>query len=102
MNVTRSQTASRWDTVLLGGVLALPFLLGGDGRVQAGSEKKPLKDLPSFSQLQAPAPEAARGQALAWLKNVGKTDAATQKAFDELWTSDRPLLDKVSGTLALG
>jgi tetratricopeptide (TPR) repeat protein len=70
--------------------------------VQAEPEKKPLKDLPSFSLLRAPAPDAARGQALAWLKGVGKTDEATQKAFDELWKSDRPLLDKVSGTLTLG
>jgi hypothetical protein len=102
MRVTRSQIAIRLDAVLLGGVLALPLLLGGGGRVQAGSEKKPLKDLPSFGLLQAPTSEVARGQALAWLKGVGKTDAATQKAFDELWASDRPLLDKVSGTLALG
>src|SRR5262249_43049308 len=98
MNVTRFPIAA----VLLGGVLALALLLGGGGRVQAGSEKKPQKDLPSFSQLQSPTPEVARGQALAWLKRVGMIDAATQKAFDELWASDRPLLDKVSGTLALG
>jgi hypothetical protein len=70
--------------------------------VQAEPEKKPLKDLPSFSQLRAPDSDAARSQASAWLKGVGKTDAATQKAFDELWASDRPLLDKVSGTLAMG
>jgi hypothetical protein len=69
--------------------------------VQA-EEKKPLKDLPSFSLLRAPAPDAARGQALAWLKGVGKTDAATQKVFDELWSGGRPLLDKVAGTFALG
>jgi hypothetical protein len=98
MNLTRFPTAA----IFLGGVLALPLLLGGGGRVQAGSEKKPQKDLPSFSQLQSPTPEVARGQALAWLKRVGMIDAATQKAFDELWASDRPLLDKVSGTLALG
>jgi tetratricopeptide (TPR) repeat protein len=70
--------------------------------VQAEPEKKPLKDLPSFSLLRAPAPDAARSQALAWLKGVGKTDAATQKSFDELWAGERPLLDKVSGTLTLG
>jgi len=80
----------------------LALLLAGSGMVQAEPEKKPLKDLPSFSLLRAPAPDAARGQALAWLKGVGKTDAATQKSFEELWSSDRPLLDKVSGTLALG
>jgi hypothetical protein len=81
---------------------ALALLLGGGGVVQAEPEKKPLKDLPSFSQLRALDSDAARSQASAWLKGVGKTDAATQKAFDELWASDRPLLDKVSGTLAMG
>src|SRR5262249_5633580 len=81
---------------------ALPLLLGGGGVVQAEFEKKPLKDLPSFSRLRALDSDAARGQASAWLKGVGKADAATQKAFDELWASDRPLLDKLSGTLALG
>jgi hypothetical protein len=70
--------------------------------VQAAPEKKPLKEMPSFSQLRAPAPEAARAQALDWLKGAGKTDAATQKAFDELWASDKPLLDKVARTFALG
>jgi hypothetical protein len=86
---------SRW---LSAAGLAL-LLVGG---VQAEPEKKPLKDLPSFSLLRAPAPDAARSQALAWLKGAGKTDAATQKTFDELWATDRPLLDKVAGTLALG
>ena len=81
---------------------ALALLLVGAGFAQAEPEKKPLKDLPSFSLLRAPASDVARGQALAWLKGVGKTDATTQKAFDELWTSDRPLLDKVVGTFALG
>src|SRR5262249_7727846 len=41
-------------------------------------------------------------QALAWLKEVGKTDAATELAFTAVWGSDRPLLDKVADTLALG
>lgn len=86
---------SRW---LSAAGLAL-LLVGG---VQAEPEKKPLKDLPSFSLLRAPAPDAARSQALTWLKGVGKTDAATHKAFDELWATDRPLLDKVAGTFALG
>jgi hypothetical protein len=70
--------------------------------VQAEPEKKPLKELPSFSLLRAPAPDAARSQALAWLKGTGKTDVATQEAFDALWTTDRPLLDKVVGTFTLG
>jgi tetratricopeptide (TPR) repeat protein len=81
---------------------ALTLLLVGGGMVQAEPEKKPLKELPSFSLLRAPAPDVARGQALAWLKGVGKLDANTQKAFDALWATDRPLLDKVAGTFALG
>jgi len=81
---------------------ALSLLLVGGGKAWAEPEKKPLKELPSFSLLRAPAPDVARGQALAWLKGVGKTDAATQKAFDALWATDRPLLDKVVGTFALG
>jgi hypothetical protein len=70
--------------------------------VQAEPEKKPLKELPSFSLLRAPAPESARSQSLDWLKGVGKTDEATMKSFDALWKSERTLLDKVVGTFALG
>jgi hypothetical protein len=88
---------TRWFSVA-----ALALLLVGGSLVQAEPEKKPLKDLPSFSLLRAPAQDAARAQALEWLKSAGKTDAATQKAFDALWATDKPLLDKVSGTFVLG
>jgi hypothetical protein len=88
---------TRWFSVA-----ALTLLSLGAVRAQADTEKKPPKELSSFSLLRAPAPEIARGQALDWLKGTGKTDAATMKAFDALWSGDRPLLDKVSGTLALG
>jgi hypothetical protein len=71
--------------------------------VLAKAEKTPAKEIVSFGTLQAPGLEAARGQALTWLKGVGKADATTQKKFDALWQeADRPLLDKVAGTLALG
>jgi hypothetical protein len=46
--------------------------------------------------------EAARSQAQDWLKGVGKTDAATQKAFDAIWSTDRPVIDRVADTLVLG
>jgi hypothetical protein len=82
-------------------VAALAFLLVGTGLGRA-DDKKPLKELPSFSQFRAPTAEAARAQALAWLQKAGKTDAATQKAFDALWATDRPLLDKVARTFTLG
>ena len=83
-------------------VAALTLLLLGASRVQADAEKKPTKELPSFSLLRAPAPETARSQALDWLKGAGKTDAAAMKSFEQIWSGDRPLLDKVAATLALG
>jgi tetratricopeptide (TPR) repeat protein len=88
---------TRWFSVA-----ALTLLLLGTGQVQADAEKKPMKETASFSLLRSPTPEAARSQALAWLKSVGKTDAATMKAFEQIWAGDRPLLDKVAATLALG
>ena len=81
--------------------LAVALLCGG-GRALAESKNKPAKELASFGVLRATAPETARGQALDWLKGVGKTDATTIKAFDAVWASDRQLLDKVADTLALG
>lgn len=56
----------------------------------------------TFSSLQAPTTEVARGQAQEWLKAAGKTDAATMKSFDSIWSGDRPVLNCVADTLALG
>src|SRR5439155_19858705 len=64
--------------------------------------KKPTKEPASFGTLRAPAAEAARVQAQDWLQKAGKNDPATQKAFEAIWTADRPLLDRVAETLALG
>ena len=88
---------TRWFSVA-----ALTLLLVGASRMQADAEKKPHKETPSFSLLRSPAPEAARSQAMDWLKGIGKTDPATLKSFEQIWTGDRPLLDKVAATLALG
>ena len=88
---------TRWFSVS-----ALALVLLGSGTLRAEPEKKPLKEEASFGVLRAPAPDVARSQAQAWLKGVGKTDATTQKAFDALWATNRPLLDKVAGTFALG
>jgi hypothetical protein len=65
-------------------------------------DKKPAKELASFGTLQSPTLQAARAQALDWLKSTGKTDEASQKAFAAIWDSDRILLDKVTDTLVLG
>jgi hypothetical protein len=83
-------------------VAALALLLVAANRAQADSEKKPKKEQASFSLLRATAPETARSQAHDWLKGVGKTDTATMKSFEQIWSGDRPLVDKVADTLALG
>src|SRR5262249_46599873 len=62
-------------------------------------DKKPT---PAFGLLQATAPDAAKAQALEWLKAAGKTDDASTKAFEAVWSSARPTLDKVTDTFRLG
>ncbi len=79
--------------------LAVPVVAAGLAR----AENKPAKEVLSFGTLKAPAPEEARAQALAWLKSAGKTDEASQKAFEAIWAdAERPVLDRVAQTLALG
>jgi len=59
--------------------------------------------VPSFGTLRATTSPEARAQAENWLKSVGKTDAASQKAFDQIWADQsRSVLDQVAETLALG
>ncbi len=82
--------------VVLGGALLCA------GRATADEAKKVPKEIASFGTLRAMPPEAVRSQADEWLRSTGKTDAATQKAFAELWATDRTVLDKVAETLALG
>ncbi len=72
------------------------------GRATADEAKKVPKEVASFGTLRATAPDVARKQAEEWLKSAGKTDAATQKAFAELWAGDRTVLEKVTETLCLG
>ena len=87
-------------TTVLALVLAVPLVAASTARAEA--ERKPTKELISFSALRAPSSDEARSQALAWLKAVGKSDAATLKAFDEIWSKERPVADRVAQTLALG
>ena len=57
----------------------------------------------SCGSLRAATPEAARGQAEAWLKGVGKTDAATMDQFNKIWSEESStVLDRVTATLELG
>jgi hypothetical protein len=83
---------------LTGATLAAFFLTGG----LAPAETK--KDVASFGSLRSATLEAARGQAMSWLKSVGKTDEATLAEFNKIWAenNDQPVLDRVANTLALG
>jgi hypothetical protein len=83
-------------------VMALCGALLFAGQATADDAKKVPKEIASFGTLRAAAPDAARAQAEAWLKDAGKTDAATQKAFADIWAGDRAVLDKVTETLCLG
>jgi hypothetical protein len=56
-----------------------------------------------FGALEALNAEAAQGKVTAWLKDVGKSDAATQGALAAIWKqSERSILDRVADSLALG
>jgi hypothetical protein len=77
-------------------------LLSGATGQAAERGKRPEDKAPSFGILREPAPDQAKAQAADWLKSVGKTDAATLKTFEEIWASDRAILEKVTKTLRLG
>jgi hypothetical protein len=78
--------------------LALGFLWGG--QELAGYDKDRVV---SFGALEATSPETARAQAAAWLKQVGKADPATLQKLDVIWQQDdRPVLDRLADSLALG
>ena len=69
------------------------------GPATAGDTKS---EIYTFGSLKSVSAETARTQALDWLSKVGKTDEATRKQFDAIWShADRCVLDKVAETLAL-
>ncbi|MFN4260339.1 MAG: hypothetical protein ACK4RK_13665 [Gemmataceae bacterium] len=90
-------TLRSWITCLAGAGL----LLGGTALTQAEEAKSEAGTL-LFGALQTQDVDKARQQAQDWLKSVGKTDADTQKAFATIWASERPVLNRVADTLALG
>lgn len=89
-----------WNLRLPALALSAAVLCGGSAF--AADAKTSPKEVASFGTLSAPAQEVAKANAVAWLKSVGKTDAATLKKVDELWASERSILDKVADTLCLG
>jgi hypothetical protein len=78
------------------------MLLGGATVQAADHGKRPEDKMPSFGILREPAPDQAKAQALDWLKSAGKSDAASLKTFEDIWATDRPILEKVTRTLRLG
>jgi len=68
-----------------------------DGEKRAPSNKGES----SFGALKSAEAAEAQKQAAAWLKEA-KSDAGTQAKFDAIWASDRPVIDKVAATFALG
>jgi tetratricopeptide (TPR) repeat protein len=81
--------------------LAAAVLAGGPLLAAEGG-KRPTKETPSFGTLRGATADEARAQALAWLKSAGKSDTASLQQFDAVWAGDRPVLEKVAATLALG
>lgn len=81
------KSALRWSMAGLAGVLlSLP--------TQAAE-----RSVVTFGVLRQAKPEAARAQVTDWLKTIGKADLN----LDAIWADeDRPLLDKVSESLAQG
>jgi len=91
-----------WQTGRLA-TLALAGCFLMNSSLWAAEDTKPTKEESSFGMLKAPTVEEAKKQAETWLKETAKkTDAATLAKFKTLWEADRPLIDKVSGTLVLG
>jgi hypothetical protein len=81
-------------------VLAAVVAVGLPGVAGAADQKQPA--VYTFGALKAPTVEAARAQALAWLQGAGKTDDASRAAFQAIWESDKPVIERVAETLSLG
>lgn len=78
--------------------VVLAVVLGGGSQV-LGSEKKEVV----FGALETMAIPQAQVKAADWLKTIGKTDADTTQKFQAIWVQEeRPVLDLVAETLALG
>jgi hypothetical protein len=69
------------------------------GGVALGNDKKPA----AFGALDSMSAETAKTKLAAWLKEVGKSDAATLQKLDAIWKdSQRSGLDRMADSLALG
>jgi len=72
------------------------------GSVAHGNEKKPAA---AFGFLESMSVADAQTKVTAWLKEAGKTDAATTQKLQAIWNdkdTHRTVLDRVADSLALG
>ncbi len=83
---------------LLVSFAALFALLIAGGQVSAND-----KTTRSFGALETMSVEVAKAKAEAWLKDAGKSDAATQQRLQQVWSNaDRTLVDRLADSFALG
>ncbi len=79
-------------------LVAAALLAGGVGNSLA--QKKTANSLQILTSVEV---DKAQAQAEAWLKSVGKTDAATMQKFQAIWKqSGRTVIDRLAETFALG
>jgi hypothetical protein len=78
--------------------LAVAAALGLSPGLFAAETTRPVR----FGALETMSAEAAKTRSLSWLKEAGKSDAATLERFEKLWSEDLPVLEKVTRTFELG
>lgn len=79
-------------------IVTCALMLCVAGYVQ-GQEKR----IAGFGALDALTADAAKTKLAGWLKEVGKSDAATAAKLDSIWKDEsRSILDRVADSLALG
>src|SRR5437879_4544033 len=71
--------------------LAASAVLGFATTAHAADVARPAR----FGNLEGLTADAAKAKAAAWLKESGKTDAATTARFDKIWAEDVSVLDRV-------
>jgi hypothetical protein len=77
-------------------------LLAASLAVSGVSAAEKQTDVYTFGSLKAMPAATVQTQAQEWLASTGKTDEATRKQFDAIWSqADKPLLDKIADTLCL-
>ena len=78
---------------------ALAVLLAVSGSALAQDTKR----IAGFGILDVANADTVKAQAQAWLKDAGKTDAATTAQFEAIWKqAERPILDRLADSIALG